>query len=216
MPGLGASLAQASWLEVRVEDRQTGELLADSAVCLGTPARVDQFGALRTDASGLVRFDGLPANSMELVVSHAGYQGRAQTLEALSGNRVVVVKLPPGGGGPTCAAPRHAIQAAASPGRPVIHSMRVVPDPSAADGRQLLLTLEVEGGANEVRISESADFSGAEWQPLKAEVPFSLSSGTGLKPLYVQVRRVAGQKGAEIELLSPVRELYYRSERRLP
>jgi len=59
-----------NWLEVRVVDRQSGAPVGQAAVCLGTAARPDQFGARRATADGTVRFADLPVNRMLLTASY--------------------------------------------------------------------------------------------------------------------------------------------------
>ena len=113
-PALAAS-PQPNWLEVRVLGSQAGAPLADAAVCLGTSARPDQFGARRSDSQGVVRFDEVRSYPLVLTVSGQGYQGRQEALEPMRQSRVVVVKLVTGGGGPVCDAPQGASSAADAP-----------------------------------------------------------------------------------------------------
>ncbi len=200
--GVAPASAAERWLEVRVVDRQSGAALENAAVCLGTSARPDQFGARRTGNGGAVRFEGLPLNSIELIAARRGYQGRRQTLEPLPGNRVVVVKLAPGGGGPVCRAPEQGAEAQAAP-ELEITDVQVARSPSASG--EWLLSLRVSGEANQVRIAASADFKDAQWQPLQAENRFRAGSGAPVRQLYVQVRRHVQTDGASIEVVSPVR-----------
>ncbi len=205
------SVAHASnWLEVRVVDRQTGTPVARASVCLGTTARPDQFGALRAAADGRVRFDDLPVNSMVLTASRRGYQGKQQGLEPLAGNRVVVVSLAPGGGGPVCAAATSADVPPQAATELEITAVRVSPDAALSSGAQVVVTVSTSGKADQVRIAESADFSGAKWMDLEPQNRFMLSKGKGVKRLYVQVRRLVKAKGATIESLSPVKVVPYR------
>jgi len=68
----------------------------------------------------------------------------------------------------------------------------------------------VQGTANQIRIGEQADFSGAKWQSLQTPVAYQLSEGAAAKDLYIQVRRYAQVEGANIEVVSPVRRVKYR------
>ena len=205
------SAAHASnWLEVRVVDKQTGAPVASASVCLGTSARPDQFGALRAAADGRVRFDDLPHNSMMLTASKRGYQGRQQGLEPLAGNRVVVVNLAPGGGGPVCTAAAAADITPQAASELEITRVRVRPDTALSSGAQVVVTVTASGKADQIRISENADFAGAKWMDLEPQNRFMLSKGKGVKRLYVQVRRLVKTKGASIESLSPVEVVPYR------
>lgn len=94
----------AHWLEAHTFDKQSGKPLADVAICLGTAARLDQFGARRTDHNGVVRFEDVRSVSLVLTASRSGYKGRTQLLEPLYQSRVLVLKLATGGGGPVCVA----------------------------------------------------------------------------------------------------------------
>jgi len=201
----------SNWLEVRVVDGQSGSPVGQVAVCLGTAARADQFGARRAAADGTVRFSGLPVNRMVLTASRRGYQGRQQGVEPLSGNRVIVLKLVPGGGGPVCQATENSGEPEqASSGELEITGVRVGTDKTASSGAQVRVTVDVSGQANQIRIAESADFAGAAWQALKPQNPYTVSQGKGVKQLYIQVRRQVKSRGASIEVLSPTRVVRYR------
>ncbi len=198
----------SNWLEVRVVDRQSGSAVEKAAVCLGTAARPDQFGARRASADGIVRFEDIPANRLVLTASNRGYQGKQQNVERLSGNRVIVLNLAPGGGGPACTAVASEKEPQATE-ELEISGIRVSADPNVTSGDKVLVKVTVSGEANQVRIAEAADFSGAEWQALKPQNPYTVSEGKGLKRLYVQVRRQVQASGASIEVLSPARVTSY-------
>ncbi len=201
----------SNWLEVRVVDRQSGSPVAQAAVCLGTRARADQFGARRAAANGVVRFSGLPVNRMVLMASRRGYQGRQQDVEPLSGNRVIVLKLAPGGGGPVCVATENSGEPEQATGNELeITGVRVSADKTAPSGAQVQVMVDVSGQANQIRIAESADFAGAAWHALKPQNPYTVSQGKGVKRLYIQVRRQVKSRGASIEVLSPTRVVHYR------
>lgn len=194
-----------SRLEVRLIDKQTGIPVADAAVCLGTGARMDQFGAERTDNNGIVRFDDSQPHPLLLTVSRAGYQGRQQALEPMYASRVLVVTLVTGGGGPVCDAPPPAPVTGASSGLSV-DSITVRVD-SASD--RVRVSTRTSAPVNEIRVSEHADFRDASWQPYTATVAYAQSSGLGVKRLYVQVRRATQTQGASIEAVSPVKQVSY-------
>jgi hypothetical protein len=200
--------AEARWLEVHLFDNQSGQPLQGAAVCLGTNARVDQFGAQRTDRNGVVRFNDVRPYEIVLTASRQGYQGRQQLLEPVYESRVLIVKLVTGGGGAECAAPVAETQPASGL---LITTIQVRRDPVATTAGGVLVSARLNGDANQIRISEQADFTGASWQPYSATVPYSMSAAAGLKTLFVQVRRVSQLQGAEIEVASPVSKVNYRS-----
>lgn len=206
-PCMAASL-QPSRLEVHLLNSQSGNPVADAAVCLGTSARLDQFGGRRSDSKGVVRFDEVSPNPLVLTVSGNGYQGRRQALEPLYESRILVVKLATGGGGPECDVPR---LAAADSGAAdlTVDAVRVSHDANKSpDG--VLVAARASGPVNQIRISEQADFGDVEWRPYKPAVTFTLSAGEGTKQLYVQVRRAAEVQGASLEVVSPVKKVTYR------
>lgn len=195
------------WLEVHAFDKQSGKPLANVAVCLGTSARTDQFGAQRTDGNGVVRFSDVRPVALVLTASGDGYQGREQLLEPLYQSRVLVVKLATGGGGPVCNAAVTDTGSEASGGL-VIDSISVKRDTGSDQG--VLVSARTSGAVNQIRVSEQSDFSDAAWQPYKKTVPFLLSAGSGNKVLYVQVRRASEVQGASIAVESPVKRVNYK------
>lgn len=195
--------AEARWLEVHVLDKQTGNPVNQAAVCLGTTARSDQFGARRSDNDGVVRFENLSQRPVAMLatVSKAGYQGRQQLLEPLYQSRILIIKVVSGGGGPQCDAPLTPAEGDITSGL-IIERITIKPD-SAADGSgQVLVSVQVSGDANQIRISEQVDFSGATWQALAPAVAYTTSQGKGVKQIHVQVRRQARTRGASIEVVS--------------
>jgi hypothetical protein len=205
----GAASLEPTRLEVQLSNRQDGKPVANAAVCLGTSARPDQFGARRSDSKGIVRFDELTPHPLVLTVSGKGFQGQRQTLEPLYESRVLLVKMTTGGGGPSCDAPRQASGDVTGSGLNVsaVHIRENIN--SSPTG--VLVSARASGAVNQIRISEQADFADVEWQPYKPAVPFTLSAGEGPKQVYVQVRRIAQVQGASIEVLSPVKKVTYRS-----
>lgn len=203
--------AESRWLEVRVSDKQSGRAIADASVCLGTTARPNQFGAMRANADGVVRFEDLMQIPAPLLatVSKRGFQGRQQLLEPLYQSRVLVMKIAPGGGGPECDAPSDVAEADVSSGL-TISRIDVSADPSAADSGKVLISTVVSGSVNQIRITEKADFYDASWQAYQPAVAFSLSEGKGLKQIQVQVRRVSEAEGARIQVVSPPKKVQYR------
>jgi hypothetical protein len=205
-----ATSLERSRLEVRLLDKHSGKPVAGAAVCLGTRAQASQFGARRSDADGVVRFDDVRTSPLLLTVSGQGYQGRQQALEPMYQSRVMAITLVTGGGGPTCAAPRTASNARAADSGLALTSVRVRANPALQEGAGALVTARASGSVNQIRISEHADFHDTDWQDYGPEIAVPLSGGEGLKRLYVQVRRATVAQGASIEVLSPVREVSYR------
>ncbi|MGD8851923.1 MAG: carboxypeptidase-like regulatory domain-containing protein [Gammaproteobacteria bacterium] len=211
-PLLWISLAEAAgydrnWIEVRVVDKHSGNAVEAAAVCVGTSADPEQFGARRTDAGGTVRFSDLLSHSVVVTASKKGYQGSERRLERLTRASVVVLKIVPGGGGPRCEAPAAGAQEAA-PAELEIEGVSIRKDPEQS-GR-ILLSIKLSGAASQVRISEQADFSDVQWRKLEQPLAFELSQGGGTKQLYVQLRRHLETEGASMEVTSAVRRVRYR------
>lgn len=203
----GAASLEPNWLEVRLLSKQTGKPVPDAAVCLGTSAKSDQFGAKRSDSNGVVRFDDIQPHVLVLTVSEEGYQGRQQELETLYASRVLVVTLVTGGGGPVCDAPETVADADTRSGLSLdeVHVRADINAPGT-----ILVSAHASGPVNQIRISEQPDFKGAVWQPYESAAPFTLSAGTGVKQLYVQVRRATQVQGASIEVVSPAKMVPYK------
>lgn len=199
------------WLEVHIFDKQTGNAIPAAAVCLGTTARPDQFGALRTNQNGVVRFEGLGQLPVAMLAtaSRPGYQGRKQLLEPLRQSRILEMRIVSGGGGPVCDAAAVEGDASASSGLD-IERVNVRADSTMAG--QVLVSVAVSGAANQIRVSEQADFAGVAWRDLQPAVPFTLSPGKGLKQIHVQVRRYAKVEGATIEVMSEPTTSVYRAK----
>ncbi len=211
MTGSAASLAVSSgphWLETHTFDEQTGKPLADVAICLGTSARSDQFGARRTDGNGVVRFEDVRAVPLVLTASRGGYKGREQRIEPLYQSRVLVLKLVTGGGGPVCNAEHSASDGKVITGL-VINAVNIRRDINVENG--VLVSVAASGSINQIRVSEQADLGSVGWQPYKSAMPYTLSAGAGGKRLFVQVRRASEVQGASIAVESPVKQVNYRA-----
>jgi len=209
MPAGQLAAYESAWLEVRVVNKHDDRPISNAAVCLGTAASVDQFGASRSDASGIIRFEDLPRNPLLVTVSKQGFQGRAQRLEPMYESRVLVVKIVPGGGGPACDVPIEASAEEVSPALEIT-ALSVSRARAEGNGNRVFVSLEVSGRANQLRISDQPDFSGVQWQPFESPVAYQLSEGAGMKRIYVQVRRLAQTQGGSIEVVSPARVVNYR------
>ncbi len=87
--------ADAADLQVRVFERGGNVPLQGVAVCLGTHARLDQFGAVHTDSEGNALFSELPQSAGSRDRIHAGIQVRAGKygdFESQSNARIVVIQ----------------------------------------------------------------------------------------------------------------------------
>lgn len=200
LAGLLAGVAQAADVRVEVRERGQDRPLADAAVCLGTSADPDQFGAFRSDAEGSVAFYNLPRHAHLLTVSKPGYRAVARLVDAMNVDRVILVDLPRGGGGAVCDAAR-TVQRGGS--ALAVEDFQPYRDPNPDAVRTLVLRHRPSGVASHYRVSEAADFAGAAWRDYVAEPRFTLSVGGGVKTVYFQLRRYRQVGGASMESLSP-------------
>jgi hypothetical protein len=204
--GIRAAHASQS-LQVRVLDRHSGTAIPDAAVCLGTGANPSQFGVGRTDLTGAASFNDLLSDALLVTVSRQGFQGRAQRIESLTQSRVLLVKVVPGGGGPHCDAPTGEEEESLSSGLEIdgVSIRKAQSDPTG-----VLLSVVASAPANQVRISEHANFAGASWQAFQQPVLFNVGPGQARRDIYVQIRRYVESQGATIEVISPVKRVRYR------
>jgi len=193
----------AADVQVRVFARG-GTPLAGVAVCLGTPARISQFGAMQTDENGNAAFSDVPRATLQVTASKNGYKAEQKIMGASTSNRMLVISLPTGGGGIQCPLDKGAASAS---GRGMVIS-RLAMNNGAVKTTKLSVALDnvVSGQPTHYRASERADFKGAEWQDYTKAPVFHLSPGRGKKIVYFQVRRVATLDGAKLEIFSPVRQ----------
>lgn len=190
--------AVAGDVEVRVVDRRSGDPVVAANVCLGTPAEVDQFGALRTSPSGIARFPGVPSTEVVLTVSKAGYLGYRSMFYPPEGRYVVLGRLSRGGLGPQCRS--KALRADSSQtGGLVVQDLRVETAGHSTAKAVLTLSPVVSGRPDEYRISEYPDFHDARWLPFQPKFTFQWKARPGPRTLYFQVRRRYQGKGASIE-----------------
>jgi hypothetical protein len=196
--------SESHWLEIRVFNKQSDRAVSGAAVCLGTTARPDQFGARRSNEDGVVRFEQLG----QMPISKQGFQGRKQLLEPLYQSRVLVMKIASGGGGPECNAPAEPLDNTTSSGL-TVDRIDISADSGTGKSGNVLISVAVSGPVNQIRISEQADFAGVSWQAYQPAVAYTLSQGKGLKQIHVQVRRVSEAKGASIQVVSPPKKVQY-------
>lgn len=201
---LASVTVSAADIQVRVFERGGKAALAGVAVCLGTPARISQFGAQQTDENGNAAFSDVPRATIQVTASKNGYKAEQKIMGASTSNRMLVISLPTGGGGIQCPLAKDAASVAGSGltiGRLAMNKgAAVTTTPGVA------LDNFVKGQPTQYRASERADFKGAEWQSYAQAPAFRLSAGPGKKTVYFQVRRHATLNGANLEVLSPVRK----------
>lgn len=194
--------ADASDVRVRVFERGGNVPLAGVSVCLGTRARLDQFGAARTDGKGYVLFSEVPQAQIVVTASHAGYKSEQESLVTSNTDRMLVISLSAGGGGPLCSIRTGTVALASS--SLVISQFRINAGAAATDSRTVRLDNSLNGTATQYRASERSDMEGAEWQNYAGAPEFMLSPGAGVKRVYLQVRRHSTVNGATLETVSPV------------
>lgn len=187
---------------VRVFERGGTQALAGVSVCLGTPARISQFGSAVTDADGNARFTAIPRAPLVVTVSRPGYKGEQRSLLISNTGRTLVMSLATGGGGPQC---EHEGEAAdAFSGGLHIGYFNLINQAGATADRRVVLSHSVNREPTHYRVSENPDFSGAQWLPYTPGPVYRLSGGAGYKVVYFQVRRHSQVNGADVEMRSPV------------
>jgi hypothetical protein len=194
--------AFASDLRVRVFERGGNAPLPGVAVCLGTPARLNQFGAMLTDAGGYALFSDIPQTALLVTASRAGFKAEQENVVISNMDRMLVISLSAGGGGSQCELDSNAGSQAASG----LDVSRFTINNGASSTAQRTVTLDsrVTGEVTQYRASERADMLDAQWQDYSGKASFELSAGAGNKVVYFQVRRHATINGADLEVLSPV------------
>ena len=73
MAGISSAVFSSD-LRVRVFERGGNAPMAGVAVCLGTPARLNQFGAMLTDPGGYAVFSDVPQTALLVTASRAGFK----------------------------------------------------------------------------------------------------------------------------------------------
>jgi hypothetical protein len=200
-----AATARASDVTVRVFARGGDTPLSGAAVCLGPSANPAQFGADITGLNGTVVFSGIPATALVVTVSRAGHKGEQRALDARYTDRVVVMTLASGGGGPACLSPTGGPVGARSPGALDVTTFSINDGASVTAQRMVTLDNSASGEPNQYRASERADLAGAAWRPYDQKPAFELSRGNGEKVVYLQVRRYSRVEGGDLQTLSPIR-----------
>jgi len=189
-------------LRVRVFERGANAPLAGVAVCLGTPARLNQFGAMLTDPAGYATFSDVPPAALLVTASRDGYKAEQENMVTSNMDRMLVLSMSAGGGGTQC----QLDSAGSSQQASGLEVSRFAIDGGApkTGQRQVTLDSRVTGEPTQYRASERADLLDAQWQAYSGKAAFELSEGDGNKVVYFQVRRHATINGADLEVLSPV------------
>jgi len=192
----------AADVQVRIFERGGKAPLPGAAVCLGTSAKLGQFGASLTDSNGYVVFKEVPRAPLLVTASKEGFKAEQEPLVISTSNRMLVMSLSYGGGGLKCPLDTSA-SVIKSGGLQVSRFVINNGKPATTDGK-VTLDNSIEGQPTQYRASERADFYGADWQPYSPAPAFQLSTDKGSKVVYFQVRRHATVNGAVLESLSPV------------
>ena len=197
-----SSSAFSAQLTVRIFERGGKAPLQGVAVCLGTSARLNQFGASLTDAEGYAVFSGIPRTPLVVTVSRRGYMSEQEHMTGSDEDRMLVLSLPTGGGGIECLLDQGEVKIVAD--TLDIESFQL--NNGAAVTRDASVTLDnrLSGNATQYRASERPDFHGAKWLAYEKRPRFQLSAGRGNRTVYFQVRRYARINGADIEARSSV------------
>jgi hypothetical protein len=196
------SAAFSSDLRVRVFERGGNAPMAGVAVCLGTPARLNQFGAMLTDPGGYAVFSDVPQTALLVTASRAGFKAEQENVVTTNMDRMLVLSLSAGGGGSQC----ELDSSGSSPQASGLDVTRFAINDGAPKTGQRTVTLDnrVAGEPTQYRASERADLLDAQWQAYSGKAAFELSDGASNKVVYFQVRRHVTINGADIEVLSPV------------
>lgn len=202
LSALLATPVSAADLRVRVFERGGQAPLADVSVCAGTPANPTQFGAVRSDYDGYAVFRDLPRTPLVVIASKPGYLGQQESMVTSNIERLLVVSLPTGGGGPKC---ELALRGAGSESTGLqVGYLKINNGAATTASRYVFLNHSLGGEPTHFRVSETPDFNGARWQSYTPRPAFELSPGVGRKVVYFQVRRYSKTNGGDLQTLSPV------------
>ena len=194
--------ASAADLTVRIFERGGRAPLQGVAVCLGTSARLTQFGVNLTNAEGYVVFPEVPRIPLIVTASRPGYMGAQERMTGSQENRMLVLSMPTGGGGIQCTMEQNrVVQRTAGLD---IESFYLNQGVANTANTQVTLDNKISGYANQYRASERSDFHSAKWLPYAQRPRFKLSAGQGKKTVYFQVRRYVRINDADIEARSTV------------
>lgn len=202
-----SSLVAATQVQVRVVDPNTHNPVSNAAVCLGTPAQLDQFGAQRTDYRGLVSFELAGKVPALITVSANQYKGVQRAIAVDQTDILREISLPRGGLGPSCSADPGAVEikpAATKTPRLRLADLQINRGENMTYSRSVVIAPHIQGSATHYRVSENRDFSDSPWQNFQKTPLVMLSEGNGKKRLYYQVREVFQSEKGTIERVSNV------------
>jgi len=189
-----STTANAGKFGVRVVN-ESGEPVVGASVCVGLPGNYKQFGALFTDSDGQAITE-VPNIPLVVTVSKTRFSGTRISEPARGYNLIKQVTLSEGVPGPRCRA--GSTMAAANPPSIVIGDVDI-------DEGVYSTTLKpaVSGEPDHYRVSTSAEFADARWQPFDTTI--ALSSSLSDKPsVFLQMRRFAGNSTGWVEARSRV------------
>lgn len=205
-------VVNAADLSVRIYERGGNSPIQGVSVCIGTPANLSQFGADLTGTDGAAIFRNIPRAPLVITASKSGYKAEQQSLITNNMNRMLVMTLPTGGGGPVCNA--GSARKVTATRALTISQFRINKGMPQTATRSVFLNHETDDIPTHYRASENPDFTGADWQIYTAEPEFELSSANGRKVIYFQVRRFSDMDGADLEALSTVAQDSINLQRR--
>lgn len=194
--------ASAAQLTVRIFERGGKAPLQDVAVCLGTSARLTQFGASLTNTQGYVTFADVPRTQLLITASRPGYMGEQERMAGSGENRMLVLSMSKGGGGVQCPLNRDVVARRAAGLE--IESFLLNAGAVVTENTLVTLDNKITGQATQYRASERSDLLDADWQAYERQPRFRVSAGQGNKTIYFQVRRHKVINGAAIETRSSI------------
>lgn len=198
---------QANTIKVHVLDANKSRPLKNVAVCLGTSANTNQFGAVRTDSKGYVHFSELPKTPLLLTVSGSQHKGIQRVVPVSNTTLVRTIHLPLGGLGPVCDAPATIIDI--KPDNSRNNSLRIAAinldkGQTTTRTRSVVLSPRIAGAPTHYRVSEDPSFKDSKWIEYQKTPLFTLSTGDGRKRVYYQVRKAVELDTGSIQTTSNV------------
>lgn len=192
----------AANLQIQVAQKGKEFPLEEVSVCLGTSPNLKQFGAYLTDERGGVLFHEVQSAPFILTVSKPGFRGVQRIVGRQTLDRVMVVALAPGGGGPACEVSPQAKAPVLTAAELQVKDLAISRDAPLALDRKVTLSFTVAGEPSEYRASQFPDFRDAPWQTFVAKPQFKLSPGRGEKAVYLQLRRYREINGSYLQTVS--------------
>ena len=151
--------AGAADLQVRVFERGGNVPLKGVAVCLGTHARLDQFGAVHTDSKGYALFSELPQAQILVTASKSGFKSEQENMVTSNLNRMLVLSLSGGGGGARCPISQQGTGLTST--ELAVRRFEINDGVSVTTNRTVRLHNKLSGMATHYRASDREDMEGA-------------------------------------------------------